>query len=38
MVVRIVGKRMYLWRAIDHEGEILDVLVSAGATSRLHSG
>src|SRR5689334_9368404 len=21
------GKRMYLWRAVDHEGEILDVLV-----------
>jgi putative transposase len=27
MVVRIVGKRMYLWRAVDHEGEILDMLV-----------
>jgi transposase-like protein len=27
MVVRITGKRMYLWRAVDHEGEILDVLV-----------
>jgi len=27
MVVRIEGKRMYLWRAVDHEGEILDVLV-----------
>src|SRR5947199_831200 len=27
MVVRIVGKRMYLWRAVDHEGEVLDVLV-----------
>ena len=23
MVVRIAGKRMYLWRAVDHEGEIL---------------
>jgi len=21
MVVRIAGKRMYLWRAVDHEGE-----------------
>jgi putative transposase len=31
MVVRIAGKRMYLWRAVDHEGEILDVLVSASA-------
>jgi putative transposase len=27
MVVRIAGKRMFLWRAVDHEGEILDVLV-----------
>src|SRR3954466_14055210 len=27
MVVRIAGKRMYLWRAVDHEGEVLEVLV-----------
>ena len=27
LVVRIAGKRMYLWRAVDHEGEILDMLV-----------
>src|SRR6202047_583322 len=27
MVVRIAGKHMYLWRAVDHEGEVLDVLV-----------
>jgi putative transposase len=27
MVVRIGGKRMYLWRAVDQEGEILDLLV-----------
>jgi transposase-like protein len=27
MVARIAGRRMYLWRAVDHEGEILDVLV-----------
>jgi transposase-like protein len=27
MVVRITGKRMYLWRAVDHEGEVLDMLV-----------
>src|SRR5215207_2104154 len=27
MVVRIAGKRLYLWRAVDQEGEILDVLV-----------
>ena len=29
MVVRIAGKRMYLWRAVDHEGEILDVLLQS---------
>jgi putative transposase len=27
MVIRIGGKRMYLWRAVDHEGEVLDMLV-----------
>src|SRR5205823_13513634 len=27
MVVRIAGKRMYLWRAVDHEGEVFDMLV-----------
>src|SRR5712675_1110696 len=27
MVVRIAGKHMYLWRAIDYEGEVLDMLV-----------
>src|SRR5881398_1221095 len=27
MVVRIAGNRMYLWRAVDHEGEVLDMLV-----------
>ena len=27
MVVRIAGKQIYLWRAVDHEGEVLDVLV-----------
>src|ERR1700726_684820 len=27
MVVRIAGKRMYLWRAVDHEGQLLDMLV-----------
>lgn len=27
MIVRIAGKRMYLWRAVDHEGEVLDMLV-----------
>ena len=27
MVVRIGGKRMLMWRAVDKEGEVLDVLV-----------
>ena len=27
LVVRIAGERMYLWRAVDHEGEVLDMLV-----------
>jgi transposase-like protein len=27
MVVSIQGRRMYLWRAVDSEGEILDVLI-----------
>src|SRR6266849_4524206 len=28
--VRIAGKRMYLWRAVDSEGEVLDILVQVG--------
>ena len=27
MVVSIQGRRMYFWRAVDHEGEVLDLLV-----------
>jgi putative transposase len=27
MVVRIGGRRMFLWRAVDDEGEVLDRLV-----------
>ena len=27
MVARIAGETVYLWRAVDHEGEVLDVLV-----------
>jgi hypothetical protein len=34
MVVRIAGKRMYLWRAVDHEGEVLDLLVQSRRDSR----
>ena len=29
MFVRIGGKQMYLWRAVDAEGEVLEVLVQA---------
>lgn len=29
MVVRIGGKRRYLWRAVDDEGEVLDLVVQA---------
>src|SRR4051812_46761831 len=34
MVVRIAGKRMYLWRAVDDEGEILDMLVQRRRDTR----
>ena len=27
MVVKIGGRRMWLWRAVDDEGEVLDMLV-----------
>ena len=29
LVVSIQGKRMYLWRAVDSEGEVLDLLVES---------
>src|SRR5262249_24405116 len=34
MVVRIAGKRMYLWRALDDEGEVLDMLVQRRRDAR----
>jgi transposase-like protein len=34
MVVRIAGERMYLWRAVNHEGEALDMLVQRRRDSR----
>jgi putative transposase len=34
MVVRIAGERMYLWPAVDHEGEILDMLVQRRRDTR----
>src|SRR5436190_21034233 len=34
MVVRIAGKRMHLWRAVDNEGEVLDMLVQRRRDTR----
>ena len=34
MVVRIAGERMYLWRAVDDEGEVLDMLVQRRRDTR----
>ena len=34
MVGRIAGKRMYLWRAVDNEGEVLDMLVQQRRDTR----
>jgi transposase-like protein len=34
MVVRIAGERLYLWRAVDDEGEVLDMLVQRRHDSR----
>src|SRR5919202_3241635 len=34
MVVRIAGETVYLWRAVDHEGEVLDVLVQRRRDTR----
>src|SRR5947207_12814470 len=34
MVVRIAGERLYLWRAVDDEGEVLDMLVQGRRDTR----
>ena len=34
MVVRINGRRMFMWRAVDQEGEVLDVLVQKRRNKR----
>ena len=34
MFVSIRGRRMYLWRAVDQDGEVLDVLVQAKRNTR----
>ena len=33
-MVHIAGERMYLWRAVDDEGEVLDMLVQRRRDSR----
>ena len=33
-MIRIAGVRMYLWRAVDHEGEVLDMLVQRRRDTR----
>jgi transposase-like protein len=33
-VVRIAGRQMYLWRAVDHEGQLLDMLVQRRRDTR----
>src|SRR4029077_13727734 len=34
MVVRIAGRQMYLWCAVDHAGEVLDMLVQRRRNKR----
>jgi len=34
MVVRIAGKRMYLGRAVNHEGKVLDMLFQRTETGK----
>jgi transposase-like protein len=34
----INGRRQYLWQAVDQDGNVLDILVQAGATPRPPSG
>ena len=34
MVVRIAGERMYLWRVVDYEGEVLDMQVQRRRDTR----
>ena len=34
----INGRRQYLWRAVDQDGNVLDILVQRGATPRPPSG
>jgi hypothetical protein len=36
--IKIHGKTHYLWRAVDQDGTVLDILVTSGVTPRLPSG
>ena len=36
--VKINGETHYLWRAVDHEGEILEATLPRNVTSRRHCG
>jgi transposase-like protein len=38
IVVRIAGERMYLWRAVDHESEVLDMQVQRRRDTGQRSG
>ena len=32
LFVKVNGKLCYLWRAVDHEGEVLEAVVTASGT------
>jgi transposase-like protein len=36
--VKVNGKLCYLWRAVDHEGEVLEAVVTASGTTLRLSG
>jgi hypothetical protein len=37
MAVMIAGRRFWLWRAVDDEGEVLDLLAVSGPASAFRS-
>jgi len=37
MFVKINGERHHLWRAVDHEGEVLETIVSGRGTGKRRS-
>ena len=38
MYVKVNGEMAYLWRAVDHEGEVLESFVTSSATRLRRSG